>query len=39
MDCVQNEHVSMINETKRAISEKNNLIITKKIKRIAAAKF
>ena len=39
MDYVQNEIMSMINEYKRAISEKKNLIITKKMKGIAAAKF
>ena len=39
MDYVQNKNVSMINEHKRAISEKKNLKITKKIKCIADAKF
>ena len=37
MDYVQNKNVSMINEHKRAISEKKNLNITKK--RIADGKF
>ena len=37
MDYVQN--VSMINERKRAISEKKNIKITEKIKCIADAKF
>ena len=39
MDYVQNKNVYMINEHKCAVSEKNNLKITKKIKCIADAKF
>ena len=35
MDYVQNKNVSMINEHKRAISEKKNLKITEIIKCIA----
>ena len=39
MDYVQNKNVSMINEHKRAISEKKNLKLTKIIKFIADGKF
>ena len=39
MDYVQNKNVSMINEHKRAISEKKNLKLTKIIKCIADGKF
>ena len=39
MDYLQNKNVSMINEHKRAISEKKNLKVTKIIKCIADSKF
>ena len=38
MDYVQNKNVSMLNEQKHGISEKNNLEITKKIECITDAK-
>ena len=38
MDYLQNKNVSMINEHKRAISEKKNLKVTKIIKSIADGK-
>ena len=39
MDYLQNKNVLMINEHKRAISEKNNLKATQIIKCIADGKF
>ena len=39
MDYLRNKNVSMINEHKRAISEKKNLKVTKIIECIADGKF